>query len=104
MSQRKWGEIVISIRGEREHPVRLSVSWTSRSDRNKQVEKVVTDWARNIWKNQGAETDVSLLDLDGPGKVRINGETEAVAAFRVELQTLSVPAPVPALFAAGSSR
>lgn len=101
MSQRKWGEIVISVRGERSRPTRLQVSWTSRADMNSSVKAKVSAWAKNIWKNQQALIDVTTLDTDAGGKILINGETEAVARFRVEVQTVSVPEPVPALFAAG---
>ncbi|MGL3804694.1 hypothetical protein ACSYDW_01215 [Paeniglutamicibacter sp. R2-26] len=102
MSQRKYGEVLITIRGERSKPVRLDVSWTSRADLHSQVKAKVAAWAKHIWKRQNAQVDITTLDTDGGGKILINGETEAVARFRVELQSLSVPEPVAAFDIVGA--
>lgn len=85
MSQRKHGNIVVSIPGERSHPVRLNVDWTTRAEKHRRVEAAVEMWARNIRKWWGVFVDLTTLDGDGGGKVFINGDhSKSVASFRVE--------------------
>ena len=105
MTARKHGVIVISVPGERSKPQRLDVSWTSNADKRKQVEHTVDAWARNIRKWWGVYADVTTLETEAGGKVFINNDhTRFVAQFSVQLNGEGVPAPVPALFAAGGAR
>lgn len=103
MSARKYGEVVVSIRGERSKPVRLDVSWTTRAELNRAVETAVGKWAKSVRKWWGVYVDITTLETDEGGKIFINDDHSTfVAQFRVELQSLSVPTPVPALFAVGA--
>ncbi len=104
MSQRKHGDVVISIPGKRSHPVRLQVSWTTKADRNRQVKTAVDSWATSARGWWGVFVDVTTLDEAAGGRVFINGDhSVAVAQFRMDARRKPAPAPVSALFAAGAA-
>ncbi|WP_411732159.1 hypothetical protein [Paeniglutamicibacter sp.] len=104
MSQRKHGDVVVSVPGKRSQPTRLPVSWTTRAERNREVKNAVDAWARSVRGWWGVFVDVTTLDEEAGGKVFINGDqSTAVAQFRMDARRTPVPTPVPALFAASAA-
>ena len=105
MSVRKRGAVVVSIPGERSKPARLSISWTTRAEKNRAVESTVSNWARGKRGWWGVYVDITTLDIDGTGAVYINdNRADAAAQFRVEMVPEGLPAPVSAFSVTGGRR
>lgn len=99
MSQVKHASILMTMRGDTAPSHVITTSWSSKTERNRNVKSTVRAWALGRWKNQALEVDVTVLDTPEGGKITINGETEACCRFKIKLFEM---VPVSALSVAGA--
>lgn len=95
MSARVQGTITISVVGKRSEDNRLDVSWLTRAEKLKSVERIVGNWARSGRGWWGIYVDTTTLEFDGGGKIYINNDlSKHVAQFSVQVKGEVTPPPV----------